>query len=171
MQAFDTFRICRQLSQISLNNTYDLSNYWLLCSNNVSSVVYVEEFLKPRVFKRIVKRPMTALQSYKIYLNPFVSIILEASLCHKFNYVIFLGKKCFGLLFLNFDLLTSRAGGNVITQLTGKRQNVPGEIEYWSLINSTLVMTGFQSHISQINWGNPSKPHIRLVILTMTYQY
>ena len=43
-----------------------------------------------------------------------------------------LRKKCFGLLFLNFDLLTSRAGGegNVITQLTGKRQNVPGEIEY-----------------------------------------
>ena len=27
MQAFDTFRICRQLSQISLNNTYDLRNY------------------------------------------------------------------------------------------------------------------------------------------------
>ena len=144
MQASDTFRICRQLS--SLNNTYDLSNYWLLYSNNVSSVVYVEEFLKPRVFKRTVKRPMTALQSYKIYLNPFVSIILEACLCHKFNSVIFREKKCFG--FLNFDLLTSRAGGNVITQLTGKRQIVPGEIEYWSLINSTLVMTGLQSHIS-----------------------
>ena len=29
MQAFDTFRICRQLSQISLNNTYDLSKYVL----------------------------------------------------------------------------------------------------------------------------------------------
>ena len=29
MQASDTFRICRQLSQISLNNTYDLSKYVL----------------------------------------------------------------------------------------------------------------------------------------------
>ena len=81
-------------------------------------------------FKRIVKRPMTALQSYTIYLNPFVSIILEACLCHKFNSVIFREKKCFGLLFLNFDILLQEQGGNVITQLTGKRQNVPEEIEY-----------------------------------------